>query len=272
MIPQKTFLEDSIEALNIVKKAEDTGEIDLGEVSFVTPFLITPVTAFIKSSKKRYKIRKPSKATASSYLDTICFSQCIEGTQLGNGYTTYLPLFQFQKDRADYDGRVSDILNNMISVYKLKENKNIIVFFLTELLANIREHSNSNYNFIYCQKYNNTIAISIVDRGITIPGSYEASGIPFTGDHNALKKAAEGISTKGNDERGTGIPYTIRCVCKGLKGSFLFFSRAGGFYEDGKCNPKLIDLKHLSYKGTIMNILFDIPKKEIDMFKFIESK
>jgi len=272
MISRKTFLEDSIESLRVIKKAEDTGKIDLKNVKLVTPFFITPVTAFIKSSDKQYEISKPSKKPIASYLDTIRFPQCIEGAQLGAGYKTYLPLFQFQKDRADYDGRVSDILNNMISVYELKENKNIIIFFLTELLANIREHSNSNYNFIYCQKYSNSIAISIVDRGISIPGNYEASEITFAGDHNALKKAAEGISTKGSDERGTGIPYTIKCVCKGLKGSVLFFSRGGGFFKEGNNDPSLIDLKHLSFQGTIMNIIFDIPKKEIDMFKYIESK
>lgn len=54
-----------------------------------------------------------------------------------------------------------------------------------------------------------------MDNGISIPGSFKKSGIPFNNDCDAIIQAVNGMSTRDNGEyigRGTGLNSTINIV------------------------------------------------------------
>lgn len=272
MISEEIMLKDTIKALQIIGGSTKSGIIDLQNVTFITPFLITPITAFFKSEDKKYTILKPHSSDADSYLERIHFPGSIDARKLTSlSGATYFPLFQFSKENKAYDTVIGQIFNKMITAYELKSNKNIVSLFLSELIDNIREHSRSEYNFIYSQKYNDLLAISIVDRGISIPGSYELNNIAFKNDISALKDALRGVSTKPGNERGTGIPNTVNWVCGGLKGSIIVVSRGAGFYRANGGEFKFFELGSVPFKGTIINILFKIPGKRVDYTKYINK-
>ncbi len=272
MLSDEIILKDTLKALQIISNSTESKIIDLQNITSITPFLITPIAAFFKSEDKKYKILEPRNKEVCSYLNRIHFPDSITSEKLSlSDSATYLPLFQFSKETADYDRAVGEIFKKIISKYGLEDNKSIISLFLSELIDNIREHSQSNFNFIYSQTYNDLLAISIVDRGISIPGSYELNKITFKNDTFALKDALRGISTKPGNERGTGIPNTVNWVCGGLKGSLIVISRGAGFYRVDDEEFKFFELGDMPFKGTIINILFKIPKKRIDYTKYINK-
>lgn len=269
-IDKQTLLDDSINALKIISNSKITKTINLADIAFITPFLITPITAFIKSEGTDSKIIEPSNGDVRTYLKTIHFPNCIDAHRLDNlNCRTYLPLYQFSRGDKEYDKIISKIFGKIISFYGLESNKNIMVLFLSELIDNIREHSKSELNFIYSQKYTGMLAISIVDSGISIPSSYKSKNFKFEDDIEALKYALEGKSTKSEDERGTGIPNTVNLVCKGLKGGLILISKGVGFYKANEKELMFFKLRDMSFKGTIVNILFEIPKKQINYTKYI---
>ena len=268
----RIILNNTIKSLNIISDSKNNQEIDLRDATFITPFLITPISAFMKSSFKKYKILKSKIYDVNSYLDTINFPDGFNVDLLNQmNFSTYC-LFQFSKENAQYDKKIADICDKLINSYGLKTNQNIMVCFLGELFDNIREHSKSLCNFIGFQKYRENLAISIVDRGITIPRSYEENEISFKDDIEALKFVLKGISTKKENERGTGIPNTLNWVCDALKGHLLVISRNGGFYKNNNNEIDFFKLpKKMSFEGTIINTYFEIPKGKIDYTKYINK-
>jgi len=273
----KLILKDTINALRIISNSKNNCEINLKDISFATPFLITPITAYANSPHKiKYKILNPIDLDCSKYLNVIKFPHSIDTTSLNSmDYNTYLPLFKFSMQNTMYDQKILVVIDKMITSYGLEDNKNIINVFLGELIDNIREHSKSENNFICCQKYKKKLAISIVDRGITIQGSYENAGISFKNDIEALKFALKGKSTKKEfgDERGTGIPNTLNWVCDALKGNLLIVSRNSGVYRENTAKIEFFDLKKdiLGFEGTIINIFFEIPNEKIDYLSYVNK-
>ena len=59
------ILKETIKALKIISASKESNNIDLSDIIFITPFLITPITAFIKSSKNEFKISNISKVLST---------------------------------------------------------------------------------------------------------------------------------------------------------------------------------------------------------------
>jgi hypothetical protein len=164
---------------------------------------------------------------ARAYLSTI-------GFPLGKDKDarTYTPIHHFSKNSEVEISRILTLIESEFpeqSIIPLK-------YILSELGgANIEEHSNYTLATIMAQMYpkKEFIDIGIYDNGITIPGKFEQSKIPFDQDGQAIYMALYGKSTKEPEGgRGFGLPTSRNLVLNGLKGSFYVFSRTGAVEID----------------------------------------
>lgn len=221
----------TLKALKLIRDSRDNNIIDLSVIDKITPFYITPITAFIKQNKN-FKIRYPQDNFKLFYLETIKFPKTIN---ILNTYKkSYSPLFEIKKELGhdENNEEILDLIEKIIiENFDLKQNIQILMCVFNELICNIQQHSESNFNCIQAQMYENKLAISLIDTGISIPGRYKKSG--YKEEENNLelfKLAFEGISTKENKERGTGIPNTYNWICNGLKGSMVIISKDCAFF------------------------------------------
>lgn len=270
------ILIETLKSLKIISSFnKDSKNINLENISKITPFLITPISAQIVSSNKNSNLILPKDNYIKSYLETLKFPNGVSSINdckiIKN---TYCPLFEIKNEYLGDDNEILDIFRKII-ITPFKQNKNIqaFLFFLDEIMCNIKEHSESNFNLIQAQKYNQNLAISIVDTGISIPKSYENNFKGFDNDIEALKFVFRGISTK-NKDRGTGLPNTFKLITRGFKGSILIISRGAGVYKlknSNEINFFSLDDLELSFKGTILN--FDIPliEEKLDIYDYINK-
>ncbi len=273
-VEDKDILIHSLKALKLIRDSKDNSIINLTVIDKITPFYITPITAFIKKNQN-FKIKYPQDDFKLFYLDTIKFPETTDA--LNTSKKSYTPLFEIKKElgKDEDNEEILDLIEKIIiENFDLKENLQILMCVFNELICNIQQHSESNFNCIQAQIYENNLAISLIDTGISIPGRYKKSG--YKQEENNLelfKLAFEGISTKDNNERGTGIPNTYNWICNGLKGSMVIISKNCAFKKIINEDMEFIDLEplKLSFEGTIINLLFEKPKKKIDSYSYINK-
>jgi len=274
IIENQDILIHSLKALKLIKESRISKEIDLSKIDKITPFFIAPVTGFLKQNKE-IRIVFPKNSYKKSYLQTLKFPQTTTSTITSK--KSYIPLYEI-KGSLGYDeenGEILDLLEKIIiDNFGLKENYQLLMSVFNELICNIQQHSKSKFNCIQAQMYRDKLAISLVDTGITIQSSYNSVEFKGEDDMELFKNAFAGVSTKKDKERGTGIPNTYNWICKGLRGSLVVISKNSAFkkleYEE---NLEFIDLNalDLEFSGTIINILFKIPKEKIDIYSLINK-
>ncbi len=270
------ILIESLRALEVIRESKSSSKINLETLEKITPFFITALTGFLKKNPN-IKIIMPKNNSLCSYLKTIKFPQTTNS--LNTNKKTYTPLYEL-KTRLGSDsenGEIIDMIEKIIvENFNLKTNINILMSIFDELICNIQQHSNSNFNCIQAQMYDNKLAISLLDTGISIPQSYIRVGYKDEEDMQLFKLAFNGISTKDNKERGTGIPNIYNWVCKGLKGSMVIISKSCVFKKLPNEELEFINLKskelNLKFEGTIINLLFEKPKTKINIYKHIKNK
>lgn len=139
---------------------------------------------------------------------------------------------------------------------------------VSEIIDNVSEHSNCDVGFVMVQNYPNKecIDLCISDNGISIPGNYEDYGIDFTADADAVQKALQGLSTKG-EGRGYGLRTTSNLVCEGLGGFVLLSSREGTVYrQQDRVSTFSSDL----WDGTTFIARLYPPSAGFDLYEYLE--
>ncbi|MFT4244535.1 MAG: hypothetical protein ACMXYB_03725 [Candidatus Woesearchaeota archaeon] len=274
-IGEDDILIHSLKALKLIRDSKEEKCIDLSKIEKITPFYIAPLTAFLKSNTD-FTFELPEDPYKLFYLETIQFPQTI--SEVPRQKTTYTPLFEIKGElgEGEYNEEILDLLEKIIvENFELVNNKQILMFVINELICNIQQHSESKFNCIQAQMYENKLAISLIDTGITIPGRYKRAGYKESEKNLELFKLAfEGISTKDDKERGTGIQNSYKCICRALKGSIVVISNNCGFKKiSTEENIEFIDLDNLnlSFNGTIINLLFEKPTQKLDIYPYLEQ-
>lgn len=135
------------------------------------------------------------------------------------------------------------------------ENKNcreVIDFIVNELIINVKEHSHTNDIFGGIDK-NSSIFISIFDDGIGIHNRFKEFGYVFENDNEAIKKALEGFSVKGVEERGYGLRY-LRVFATHSQSEVYIFSQNGFvIIKNEKIEPNELDF-YFPGTGVIIKI------------------
>ena len=211
---------------------------------------MTPFSALILSSKIVQSMAKFSKITIAAPKN--------------NRVRLY-----FQKDANKAANEVFDIIDTTFpDVLK----GNAIKYIISEFCDNVEQHSEFSYASIMAQYYpsKNFVDIGIIDNGTSIPLLFKKNKLSFLEDGEAIDKAMRGYSTKNEDGRGKGLISTKSIVDHGLKGQFYIISRQGMVATEHGQARKLYKLQNYSLKGTMCYIRFEVPKKEINPYRYIK--
>lgn len=276
--------------VKVVAETESTTEEvvwDFSGVRFMHPFFLAPLAIYRNSSKCGIECVNMS-LNVQSYLNSIYFDRLLhfasdekeEVEKVMGKYAdkSYIPLCTFSMTDANKDAFGSVIQKVITEQTSIGANGlTPISYFISELLDNIYEHSQSENGYVFSQylEREGVINLCIADEGITVAGSYAKAGLYQKeigqDESTALWLANEGCSTKNlpdAENRGYGISTSKRMLVEGLGGSFFMLSgRAFHRFERGQ--NYYVNLGDLfCWQGTI--ILLRIPVKVPEGFNYID--
>jgi len=159
-----------------------------------------------------------------------------------------------------------DVLSQKIEKQTLPNGfRQFILYTLSELFANVEEHSRGSKVSIFLKIKDNNFSLIVADNGIGFRESYLRKEIYPKDDFSAIQFALSGLSTKKLNERGFGL-YTIRKFIQKLEGIMVA--------ESGKASARIIKNKIeftpvSSFKKGV-KIILETPIKEVDFYKNIE--
>ena len=152
-------------------------------------------------------------------------------------------------------------------IEKLKTSPGFIQFILysiSELFANINEHSQAKTAWVTIRINKRDSLIEIFDNGIGLRKSYFLKEIYPKNDFSAIEFALGGLSTKKGQERGFGL-FTIRKAISSLAGEMIIES------GEGLANVKEKETRFsLKPKKKGVKILLKTPIKSINFYKYVE--
>lgn len=256
---------------------------------FFHPFFIAPLAIYCDTTDKKITFSNTNE-NLTAYMNAIKFSTpklLVRASDVDDIIAkyekkTYTPICKFSTHSEEQD-TIESRIQHLIEIQSQATGsaKMPLTYLFSELVANIVEHSQSEYGYIYSQylKKEQCVDICIADKGITIFGSYIKAN-KFIADiqsnpAKALELAVGGYSTKDlpqAENRGYGISTSIKMLVEGLYGSFFILS-GGAFYRHdatGATTVKLPDT--IEWDGTI--ILLRVPigniPNDFDYYKYIE--
>lgn len=259
----------------LLKELEKTGNesvvFDFSNIYFLQPAFITMFVAIcteLKEKQIKYEFININYSVESYLKWMYFFREGYKPDEIDDWQNNlekykeknYLPILNFPARQ-----QCSEIKDKFISVFSqqlytnLKLNSKVqmsLCFLISEMTDNIVEHSNSERGFLFCQNYpkKQYIDVCILDRGITIGGSYIKTGYSeIDSDADALKYSVSGFSTKEyKRERGTGLPNSSKIIIEGLKGRFVLIS--------GKAILTNYKISHLPYRWNGTALILRLPK------------
>lgn len=261
---------------------------DFKEVLFLHPFFLAPLAIYKNTCGKNIQCINLS-LQIQSYLNNIYFDRLlhfendkiedIEKVMSFYNDKTYIPICSFAMTDANkntFGSIIHHLITKQTNISKTAITP--ISYFISELLDNVYEHSQSDNGFVFSQylRREGVINLCIADNGITIYKSYQNAGLhqkEIGGDEaTALWLANEGYSTKNlphAENRGYGISTSKRMLVEGLNGSFFMLSGSAFHrYERGKENC-YVNLRNIfRWNGTA--ILLRIPTIIPENFNYID--
>ncbi len=142
--------------------------------------------------------------------------------------------------------------------------RQFILYAISELFANIREHSVASKIGILLTISKTNFSLEITDNGIGLRKSYIQKGIYPKDDFSAIEFALAGLSTKESKQRGFGL-YSIKKLIKVLNG-FMSIKSGSSLVKILKNKIETANIKEKSGVG----IFLKTPIKNIEFYKYIE--
>lgn len=297
-IPRKLDLESSLNFCNVLtsinKSDEDEYIYDYKDLSSVEPFGMLLIASKIRwlineneecvHSDANFKSEKGAK----SYAAHMGFYQSVYqdfGKKPGEakGSNTYIPITELnfdnlrslKKDLYEYIEEVSNDISKILS--RGDENlKEYLNFSIRELVRNVLEHSNSTSLWYAGQywRYNGIVEVAILDEGIGILKSVEASKKLIVNDdfEAILLSLQPGISKSGigreakyeYDNTGFGL-YMISRFCREAGDIAICSGKDCIVIKDGIPSRYKTD-----FKGTAIRIRLN-PKKLLNNKEVIKD-
>jgi len=245
-----------------------TGKIDLSDREWFYPTTLLPLGDHIKKNKQNIKYIPPTRSSVNNYIEIMVDSL----DPLSYDGQSFVPLINLPKNDTTKANKL------LCGLYH--ENEWIIVggkeaytWVINELVDNIYQHSEFNNAAVMAQRYERKkfIELCFFDNGISIPGSYNKHlGREFNGIE-AIREAINGLSTKHEKGRGTGLADSIKLVSRGMKGEVMVVSDDGIFYK----NQSDIDWYILKdeinkLNGTLISIRIPFQKKEVLWYEYLK--
>lgn len=253
--------------------------LDFSKNKWIPPFFALPLMLYIKQSQ-----RNISCCGCSSYLKLICFQDGLLtddfeiASQILKSYEskTYIPIVKFPALPANDEIRTK-IISTLTTIINSQLNlstqlKCAVNYLIDEAIANIKDHSSSEFGYIFAQFYptNQYIDICIADTGNGVLKCYKDNGkLDVKNNADALKRAVTGESTKNlpqAENRGYGIRTSKKMIADGLGGVYFILS-GDAFYIKDKYRDEIIDtVEQFMWNGTI--VALRIPYSKTDNFDY----
>jgi signal transduction histidine kinase len=168
-----------------------------------------------------------------------------------------------------YTEKIDDEFNKLSTYFQNLKLPNgfldFLIYAISELFANIKEHSNAKLVSVKIKFSEKQCFIYISDNGIGLRNSYLSKKIFPKDDRIAIEFALGGYSTKNLQERGFGL-YSIRNLMEALKGTMTI--RSGKIAAEISKNTITFKEIPKAIKGTAITL--DTKIQKIDVYKFIE--
>lgn len=250
---------------------------DLNQLTFTCPLLTLPICSYLKTTKSTHSIGNSSEI--KSYLDVIEFPNGVNSVSEFSAQTqkekNYIPISILHREKPVERERLESLFENM--VYKTIDKSgvegigNVIYYPISELVANIFDHSKDDKGFVFGQFYQklNFLDICIVDRGRGLATAYKQEKNLDLSDEAAIIEAVKGNSTKPDKERGYGVRTSKRVVCEALGGEFIIVSGSNALVSSGK-RERIVSLPGFSWQGVIIAYRIPAPKHPIDISPYLE--
>jgi hypothetical protein len=158
---------------------DESAVFDFGQIDWTCPLLILPISAFINRFHASYRI-DTADSDVKSYLNAIRFPEGVDSVssfeQIIQANKTYIPISVLRKQSGQERERLETQFEILISS-KLREYpgiKNAVYYPISELVANIFEHSKEDTGYLFGQWYpkKKYLDICIVDTGRGLAESY----------------------------------------------------------------------------------------------------
>lgn len=263
----------------------DTLIINLGQLNFIFPFLLLPISALMSHlESKGIEVNQTSTNRCDEYLHYIKFPYGIN-PEVDNDwqikinkyqYKTYLPIvcipvkYANPQERENLTSVFRQLLTRQLNIDRQLETA--ITYIVSETFDNINEHAEMGKGWIMAQNYKTKgyLDVCIVDTGVGILESYNSEKFSDIKTHKeAINNAVNGKSTKDRAEtRGYGISTSRRLLVKGLHGIYFLYS-GNAFYYWSNTHEAINEINTaLQWKGTM--VALRIPKTIPKGFKYID--
>lgn len=178
-----------------------------------------------------------------------------------------MPVLIYQKGATpkSLDEEFSEISKKLSNLELPKGFLEFVLYVISELFANIKEHSRAKAVSVSVKLTQQNCSIKIADKGVGFRKSYLAKNIYPKDDFSAIEFALSGLSTKDSRERGFGL-YSIRKLTEALGGEMVI--------ESGSARA-LAQKNQLNFKENadkIQGVIIAVhtPVEALDFYKFVE--
>lgn len=234
---------------------------DLSRFTWVSPLTILPLAVLLTSRGITDHI-PPENAECRRYLERFHFPAGV--TKFGNHPTGAIPIVRFPAGaravlkRGAVQERLFDIFVRFVGVHPGVQSS--LSLALSEWFANIDEHAQTREGWIHAQYYHTKayLDLCIVDSGIGILQSYRNAGHAVASAKEAVGRAIQGVSTKPELQRGTGIRTMIAQVTDALGGHAFLLSGDGAAYRERGGDVGIFALP-VAWQGTI--VVLRVPRQ-----------
>lgn len=271
-------------ALEIGEKLsnQEEGEfalIDLSNAQWFTPAFTAPFCVIYNQYKDVLDIdvQLPSSFGIMAYMNQIGFPEGV--TDLSKSYKNNLPLCLLNNDtnRSTIETISLELRRLMKSHFCQLSAGRVegLTYPIYEIADNVDQHSECSWGAVLVQKYpkSDRLDVCIIDDGISIPGSFDKSGIGYQDDYKAIEDAISGVTTRsgeGSRSRGFGLQTTINLICDGLNGSVVICSR-DGYYSQSEEGVNTHKIKPIFWDGTAFIARMKVPEPEFRLLDYVQE-
>lgn len=274
-VPKNNTLQAQLVALYYTFSKIQEGEkyhFDLSRLNWIHPLLILPIASYVKDTQSTFSL--PQNEDTNSYLETIKFPVGVTSVGELQKTKSFIPISLLSKtvdirNRALLESCFEELLYKAIG--ETSGVKDALFYPITELVANIFQHSKRNEGWLFGQIYRKKkfFDLCIIDRGRGLKKAYKEELNLELSDEQAIEEAMRGVSIKPDHERGYGIRTSKKLVCEGMGGSFIMLSGKSALLAERQ-GQKLISMDNFDWKGVIIAYRIPFPSRGIDITPYIE--
>ncbi|MCL2142377.1 MAG: hypothetical protein FWH46_05865 [Methanimicrococcus sp.] len=215
------------------------------------------------------------------YIESgVCINENVKGyiSSISNSITVNPP-FVLEKIERGRDYSKMQFLIKSLSPY---HDISTLNFFFSELVDNIKQHSDFKNAFVMAQVYkkHKFIEFCLYDDGISIPTSLRLCNESFKSieDCHLINYALNGVSSKTKEDyrRGFGMNSSARIIFDGYRGELFIASSDGSIhFKSGERDPIIYshktDEEYYRTKGTLIGLRIPYEGEKVFYHQYIDG-